>query len=234
MFFRNSNAAAKTSEEDWPGLGQWFESSETCPECHPFLADQQRTVAEARARAAAPVAEPKDLPPGLGEWYPNSESCPECQPYLEEQAKTMAMARNRPSAPARAIAKAKARTEALMPYLEEPIPDMGKFDWDFPEDHEMSSGGKAAWRIAIYGPMVALPLAAFFLSPFTYQDTLRHWAAMPGCSFAQLAGVAPARQDQPGYHSWLDPDSDGLACETKTQTRKLTTGGRHFIRAPGD
>ena len=236
MFWRNSNAVAQASDEEWPGLGTWFESSECCPECRPFLEEQKRTIAEAAARKAAEAAtpEPAELPPGLGDWYPDSQSCPECQPFLEDQAKTIANARNRPAAPARAIAKAKARTEALLPYLEEPIPDMGDFEWDFPEDHEMSTRGKALWRIAIYGPMIAIPILAFVLSPFSREDTLRHWAAMPGCSFAKLAGVAPARQDEPGYHAWLDPDSDGLACETKSASRKLTGGGRHFIRAPGD
>ncbi|MEM0947677.1 MAG: excalibur calcium-binding domain-containing protein [Pseudomonadota bacterium] len=235
MFWRNGNAVAKPSDEEWPGLGTWFESSECCPECQPFLEDQQRTIAEARARAAEPKPEPKALPPGLGIWYPNSEECPECQPYLEEQAKTIAKAINRPSAPARAIAKAKARTEAILPYLEEPIPDMGDFEWDMPEDHEMSTQGKALWHVAIYGPIVALPIVAFVLSPFSREETLRHWAAMPGCSFASMVGVAPARQDQPGYHSWLDPDSDGLACETKTASRQLSGGGNsHFQRVGGD
>ncbi len=231
MFWRNGTSLAESSDEDWPGLGTWFDSSETCPECRPFLAEQHRTVAEARARAAAPPPEPKDLPPGLGEWYPDSNSCPECQPFLAEQAKTIARARNRPTAPARAIAKAKARNEAMQPYLEEPIPDMGKFDWDFPEDHEMSTRGKLAWRMAIYGPMLALPVVAMILSPFSREETLRHWAAMAGCPFATLAQVAPARSDQPGYHSWLDPDNDGIACETQT-TRKLSTGGRHFFSVP--
>ncbi len=234
MFWRNSNAVAKSSDEDWPGLGTWFESSDACPECQPHLAEQQRTIAAARARTEAPVPDPEDLPPGLGEWYPNSEECPECQPYLAEQAKTIANALNRPAAPARAIAKAKARTEALLPYLEEPIPDMGNFEWDLPEDHEMGTRGKVLWRIAIYGPMIALPIVGYVLSPFSREDTLRHWAAIPGCVFAQMAGVAPARQDQPGYHWWLDPDNDGLACETKRASRKLTGGNNHFIRVPGD
>ena len=41
--------------------------------------------------------------------------------------------------------------------MDVPIPDMGRFEWDLPEDHEMSLGGKIAWRIAVYGAIVAIP-----------------------------------------------------------------------------
>ena len=235
MFWRNGTALAKARDEEWPGLGTWFESSECCPECRPFLAEQQKTIADARAQAAAVAAPPppQDDPPGLGEWYASSETCPECQPFLDEQRKTIARALNKPTAPARAIEKARSRASALLPDVEDPIPEMGRFEWDFPEDHEMSEGGKLAWRMVIYGPMLALPLISMVLSPFSTEQTLRHWAAMAGCPFATLAGVAPSRIDQPGYHFWLDPDNDGISCETK-KSRKLSTGGRHFFRAPGD
>lgn len=229
MFWRSSNAVAKSSDEDWPGLGTWFHSSEDCPECRPYLAEQQKTIAAAERARAQRAITPRVEPPGLGTWYPNSEECPECQPYLEEQAKTLERARSRPTAPARAIEKARARSAEMMPYLDEPIPDMGRFDWDLPEDHEMSASGKIAWNVAIYGTMLAIPVVLFLTSPFSTKDTARHYVAAAGCPFAKLVDLSPAREGNPGYHAHLDNDGDGIACEVD-RARTLTTGGRHFIK----
>lgn len=224
MFWRNGNAARKLSDEAWPGLGTWFENSECCPECQPYLAEQQRTIAEARARAAEPDPEPADLPPGLGEWYRNSEECPECQPYLKEQAETIAKGIVRPTAPMRAIEKARARQEEMLDLLEAPIPDMGQFDWDTVEDHEMSTGGKIAWRLAIYGPLIVVPVILFLISPFPPGDTARHYAALAGCPFADMVGVAPARKGQPGYHGIWDDDDNGITCERSSRRRNSIAG----------
>lgn len=42
---------------------------------------------------------------------------------------------------------------------------------------------------------------------------LRHLAALPSCTTAYLAGVAPATRLEPGYWSFHDPDGNGIACE---------------------
>lgn len=235
MFRRKGSAVATSRAEDWPGLGMWFASSETCPECQPYLLEQQRTMAEARARRAAPPPSPREDPPGLGEWFASSEECPECQPYLEEQRKTRQNAKHRPTAPARAIQKARERARAQATYLMPDVetPDLGRFEWDLPEDHEMSTGGKIAWNVAIYGTIAAIPAVLFLTSPFSVPDTAKHYLAAAGCPYAKMLNVANARVGLPGYHSHLDTDDDGIACEPQS-TRQLSTGGRHFIRAPGE
>ena len=235
MFGKRNLALAESSKEDWPGLGTWFKDSECCPECAPYLDDQRRTIEAARARALAPKPEDKPDPPGLGVWYADSECCPECQPYLEMQAETIARSRARPSAPQRAIEKARQKARenpsALLPDVESDIPDMGKFEWDMPEDHEMSTGGKVFWNLAVYGTIAAIPLVLFLTSPFTAGETARHYVAATGCHFGSLVSLTPARKGQPGYFSHLDPDNDGVACEP-TARRKMSSGGSTFVRVP--
>ena len=235
MFKRNLSVAAPPPNEDWPGLGTWFKDSECCPECRPYLQEQRKTIQAARERALAPEPEARPDPPGLGVWYADSECCPECQPYLEEQAKTIARARHRPSAPQRAIEKARQRARenpsALLPDVEPDAPVMAKFEWDTVDDHEMTAGGKLFWNLAIYGGIAAIPVALLVLSPFTPADTAKHYVAAAGCQFGQLVSMAPARTGEPGYHSHLDPDSDGIACEPQTK-RTLSSGGSPFVRVP--
>ena len=234
MFWRNGTALATSEADDWPGLGTWFDDSHSCPECQPYLAEQQQTILAARRRAltpTAPSAPEKADPPGLGEWYASSEACPECQPYLAEQQRTLERALNRPKAPAEAIKRARERARAMAEEMDVPIPDMGRFEWDLPEDHEMSLGGKIAWRIAVYGAIVAIPAILLLTSPFTPQDTVRHYVAAAGCQYAGMVGLDNARQGEPGYHLGLDSDEDGIACEPSAG-RRLTRGSTHFIRVP--
>jgi hypothetical protein len=48
---------------------------------------------------------------------------------------------------------------------------------------------------------------------WTAEDTVRHFAAGLGCEAAREAGLGPAREGQPGYWPWLDPDHDRIACQ---------------------
>ncbi len=53
------------------------------------------------------------------------------------------------------------------------------------------------------------------LSPWPQGDTLRHVAAAPSCTFANLVGLAPSYRGEPGYYARLDADSDGISCERR-------------------
>lgn len=53
-------------------------------------------------------------------------------------------------------------------------------------------------------------------SPWPVGATLKHLAASPSCTAARMVGLAPSRSGQPGYWSYLDADSDGIACEDFT------------------
>ena len=43
--------------------------------------------------------------------------------------------------------------------------------------------------------------------------TIKHYLIAPGCGFAEVFDLAPARVGEPGYWPWLDHDKDGWACE---------------------
>ena len=51
---------------------------------------------------------------------------------------------------------------------------------------------------------------------------IKHYMVVPGCGFAEVFELAPARAGRPGYWSWLDHDKDGWACEAyRTVTGKI-------------
>jgi hypothetical protein len=56
-------------------------------------------------------------------------------------------------------------------------------------------------------------------SPWPVTTTLRHIASAPNCSFARLAGLAPARMGDAGYWRLHDRDGDGIACEPRPSRR---------------
>ena len=70
--------------------------------------------------------------------------------------------------------------------------------------------GMLAVIILISACYIGLSLA----SPFAPLDTLRHYAAYPNCNSARSVGLAPAGLGTPGYWEHLDPDRDGIACES--------------------
>lgn len=96
-------------------------------------------------------------------------------------------------------------------------------DWDTPADHEMSRGARTAWRVGIYGTLVALPAAFFVLSPFSPKDTVQHHVSAMGCQFAALFDWENMKEGEPGFHAHLDDDADGIACEVKRQ--RIAGGG---------
>lgn len=62
--------------------------------------------------------------------------------------------------------------------------------------------------------LVVLPIAAVMITNgWPLDTTLRHFAAAWNCSTARSVGLAPAHRGEPGYWTWLDPDSDGVSCE---------------------
>lgn len=102
--------------------------------------------------------------------------------------------------------------------------------WDTPDDHVMSSRGKLAWRLAIFGPILAAPVALLLTSPFAPLDTVKHYVAAAGCTAAGYAGVAPANEGEPGYHARLDPNGNGISCEPDIQRKMVGNGSVSFIR----
>lgn len=103
--------------------------------------------------------------------------------------------------------------------------------WDNPTDHEMPLGERILWRIGIYGPILAVPVLIFAWSPYPPSLTFAHYLSATGCQTATYLGVAPAGVGEPGYHSRLDDDEDGLACEPETE-RSFSGGGRALFMAP--
>jgi hypothetical protein len=59
----------------------------------------------------------------------------------------------------------------------------------------------------------ALCAVLLIRSPWPVGTTLRHAFAGFNCASARGAGLAQARQGEPGYWSHLDADRDGIACE---------------------
>lgn len=103
-------------------------------------------------------------------------------------------------------------------------------DWGSVADHEMGRTAKMVWRVAVFGPIVALPAFLFLTSPFAPADTIKHYGALAGCGFANTFGVANAREGEPGYHLSLDKDADGVACEPVRSARARSgAGGARFI-----
>ncbi|MEL6517722.1 MAG: excalibur calcium-binding domain-containing protein [Pseudomonadota bacterium] len=108
---------------------------------------------------------------------------------------------------------------------------------DDPANYEMSSAGKWAWRIGIFGPTVVLPAFLILTSPFSPPVAAKHWAtAAGGCTLGSWIGTAPAREDAPGYHAHLDHDNDGMACEQVRRSSRSSSsigsraGGAKVIR----
>lgn len=103
-------------------------------------------------------------------------------------------------------------------------------DWGSIADHEMGSRTKWVWRVAIYGGIVAAPVALFALSPFSPKDTVAHHVTALGCQFGELFDLQNMEEGQPGYHASLDEDGDGIACEKKRAPRISASGGAGFRR----
>lgn len=106
-----------------------------------------------------------------------------------------------------------------------------------PSQYEMSTAGKWAWRVGIFGPTVVLPAFLILTSPFSPPVAAKHWAtAAGGCTLGSWIGTAPAREDSAGYHAHLDHDDDGMACEqVRRSTRSSSSigsraGGAKVIR----
>lgn len=85
--------------------------------------------------------------------------------------------------------------------------------WDTPDDHKMSKRAKRVWQVAIFGPLIAAPVAFFLLSPFGPGDTVKHTVSAMGCQFADLFDMTEAEKGQPGYYEKFDEDGNGVACE---------------------
>ncbi|MBW7911525.1 MAG: excalibur calcium-binding domain-containing protein [Alphaproteobacteria bacterium] len=60
---------------------------------------------------------------------------------------------------------------------------------------------------------VCFVIYVFLSSPWPMGITARHLLAVSNCTSARSVGLAPARAGEPGYYSWHDADSDGIACE---------------------
>lgn len=102
-----------------------------------------------------------------------------------------------------------------------------------PADHEMSAFGRFFWRLAIFGPLVAVPAWLVMTSPFPPVDAARHYLSFAGCPVANILGTAPAVEGEPGYHARLDPDGLGTACRPVPQ-RDLKGGSTvKFLRPDG-
>lgn len=114
--------------------------------------------------------------------------------------------------------------------LETAEPARSRTDWGSPSDHEMGRKGKMAWRIGIYGTLLAVPVAAFGLSPFSPKETVQHHVSAMGCQFAALFDWKNIKEGEPGFHAHLDPDGDGVACEVAR--KRLTLGGGGGFKRP--
>ncbi len=89
--------------------------------------------------------------------------------------------------------------------------------------------GDAKWvAVVLIG---AVAVGSFYgsimrLSPWPQVITLRHIAAAPSCTFANLVGLAPSYRGQPGYYARLDADNDGKSCEAPVTGRAGFRYGR--------
>lgn len=118
-------------------------------------------------------------------------------------------------------------------HLEEYIGNrQGRQAWDRPSDHVMPLGERLLWRVAIYGPVLAIPVYLFASSPFTFRDAALHYLTAAGCPVAEHFGVAPAKQGEPGYHARLDGNRNGIACEPEPK-RNLRGGSAAKFLHPG-
>jgi hypothetical protein len=72
---------------------------------------------------------------------------------------------------------------------------------------------EARGQLLMSAAVFAATFAAFFFSPFSPWDTVRHIVAAPNCNAARFVDLAPARRGEPGYWSRHDADDDGIACE---------------------
>ncbi len=97
-------------------------------------------------------------------------------------------------------------------------------EWDMPSDHVMPLGEWILWRIAIFGPVLAVPAYLMATSPFGLVDTVRHYASAAGCSVGGLIGTMPAKKGEPGYFRRLDRNRTGIACEPEREARTLRGG----------
>ena len=105
--------------------------------------------------------------------------------------------------------------------------------WDMPSDHQMPAAERLLWRIAVFGPILAVPAHLLTSSPFPPVDTARHWLSVTGCPVARQIGTAPAKAGEPGYHARLDTNGNGIACEPDL-SRELKGGGAARFLRPGD
>lgn len=126
--------------------------------------------------------------------------------------------------------------QVATPLLDETIaelPLIPEKKWDTPADHEMSRGGKFIWRALVFGSLLAGPIYLLATSPFSPEDTVRHYAAAAGCTASSYVGLTSAAIGDPGYHMRLDENANGVACEPLTERKLQRRNTVTFIR-PGD
>jgi len=95
----------------------------------------------------------------------------------------------------------------------------------------MSEREKAAWKLGVYGTLIAIPILLMKISPFTLSEIAAHQAIGVHCGFGEMMGRVNIPVGEPGYHPKHDIDRDGVACEQdRTETVSRSAGGARFVR----